>query len=191
MEFEEMKKVWDTQSNKNYYAIDEDVMHKRVMKKNFEIKRMSDVNEWALIVISLIVVGIMTYQGIVNGQSFKFASSAIFLFVAGYLYWDRKKRIKNDGSTDNTVLGNLEQAIRTIDYYIRKQQNFIWWFVLPATISMMINLYFSSRGLTWRIPFAVIAIFLGLLVAHLSLKNSVLPKKRNLESLRKVLLDSK
>ncbi len=190
MEFEEIKKIWDTQSNKNYYAIDEEAMHKRVMKKNIEVKRMSSVDEWGLIIISLFLVGFMIYKAIAFNQPHKFASSVIFLLVAGYLYWDRKKRIKNDGTSDNTVLSDLEQAIRTIDYYIRKQQNFIWWFVLPAAISMVINLSFQSQGAIWRIPVVIAAILLGLFVVHLSLKYFVLPKKRNLESLRKTLLNS-
>lgn len=190
MEFEEMKKIWDTQSNKTYYAIDEEAMHKRVLKKKDRIKRLANFDEWGIIIIALIVVGIMTYKAIAYQLPYKFSTSTIFLIVAVYMFFNRKKRIKNTGISDNTVLGDLEQAIRTIDYYIRRARNFIWWFIMPAALSMIINLSFTYEGEPLVIPGLIGTILLSLLVVHLSLKYSVLPKKRELESLRKTLTDS-
>lgn len=185
-----MKKIWDTQSNKTYYAIDEEAMHRRVMKKNTRIKRMTNFDEWGIIIIALMVAGFMAYRGIAHNQNYKFATSAIFLTVAIYMFWNRKKRIQNDGFSDNTVLGDLEQAIRTIDYYIDRARKFIWWFIMPAVLSMIINLSYTYEGEPLVIPGLIGTILLGLFVVHLSLKYSVLPKKRELESLRKTLTDS-
>ncbi len=45
MEFEEMKKIWNTQNKKNIYVFDEEALHRRVIKKNIGVKRMANIDE--------------------------------------------------------------------------------------------------------------------------------------------------
>ncbi len=189
MEFEEMKKIWDAQNNEQIYAINEQALHRRVTRKNIGIKRMANINEWGMLIISLLLALFMIIKGILDNEIYKFPQGAIFLIVAGYIYWDRKKRLKDEGHSDRTLLGDLEQAIRTIDYQIRRQRNFLWWFLMPAAVSILINTTFSYKGKSWWVwPFVVASFALSYWLVKKELRCKILPKRKNLDSLRNLLV---
>lgn len=189
MEFEEMKKIWDTQSSAPVYAIDEQALHRRVMQKNIGIKRLANINEWGMLIISLMLALYMILEGIRDSEIYKFPQGVIFLIVAGYIYWDRKKRLKNEGQSDRTLLGDLEQAIRTIDYQIRRHRNFLWWFLMPTAVTILINTAFTYKGKSWWVwPIVIISFALSYWLVKKELRCKILPKKESLESLRKLLV---
>lgn len=191
MEFEEMKKIWDTQNNEPIYAIDEQALHRRVMKKNIGVKRMANINEWGMLIISLMLALFMFIEGTLDNEIYKFPQGVIFLIVAGYIYWDRKKRLKNEDQSDRTLLGDLEQAIRTINYSIKRQRNFLWWFLMPTAVAILINISFTFKGKSWWVWFIVIAAFVfSYWLVKKELDCKILPKKEDLESLRKLLVET-
>jgi len=191
MEFKEMKKIWDTQNKKNIYVFDEEALHRRVIKKNIGVKRMANIDEWGMLIITLMLALYMIIEGMLDNAIYKFPQGAIFLIVAGYIYWDRKKRLKNEGQSDRTLLGDLEQAIRTIDYHIKRQRTFIWWFLMPTAFTILINMAYTYKGKPWWVwPFVMASFALSYWVVGKGLLCKILPKKENLESLRKLLVEA-
>ena len=191
MEFEEMKKIWDTQNNEQIYGIDEQALHRRVTRKNIGIKRMANITEWGMLIISFMLALFMIIKGILDNEIYKFPQGAIFLIVVGYIYWDRKKRLKNEGQSDRTLLGDLEQALRTIDYQIRRQRNFLWWFLMPTAATILINMAYTYDGKPWWVWLFVMASFaLSYWLVKKGLQCKILPKKENLESLRNLLIEA-
>ena len=189
MEFEEMKKIWDTQNNEPIYAINEQALHRRILKKNVGIKRMANISEWALLFISLVVALVMIAKGILDNEAYKLPQGVLFLMVAGFICWGRYRRIRIQGSSDGTLLGDLEQAIRTIDYHIKRERNFVWWFLLPAVASVVINFFYTFDGKPWWIWPAVIASFvLSYWVVKKTLRTNLVPRKEELESLRNLFI---
>jgi len=169
MEFKEMKKIWDTQNKENIYVFDEEALHRRVIKKNIGVKRMANIDEWGMLIITLMLALYMIIEGMLDNAIYKFPQGAIFLIVAGYIYWDRKKRLKNEGQSDRTLLGDLEQAIRTIDYHIKRQRTFIWWFLMPTAFTILINMAYTYKGKPWWVwPFVMASFALSYWVVLLN-----------------------
>ena len=192
MEFEEMKKIWDTQNKEPIYAINEQTLHRRVVKKNIGIKRMANMSEWGLLFISLTVALLMIVEGVLDNELYQLPQGAIFLIVAGYIYWDRKKRLEAEGQSDRTLLGDLEQAIRTIDHHIKRQRNFIWWFILPAAITVLISWAYTYQGKPWWLwPLVMASFAFSYWLVGKELRCKILPKKEDLISLRNMLVDTK
>ena len=152
---------------------------------------MANFEEWGMLIISLMLALYMIIEGILDNEIYKFPQGVIFLIVAGYIYWDRKKRLKNEGQSDRTLLGDLEQAIRTIDYKIKRQRNFIWWFLMPAAVTILINMAYTYDGKPWWVwPFVMASFVLSFWVVGKGLRCKILPKKQNLESLRNLLVET-
>ena len=191
MEFEEMKKIWNAQDNEQVYAIDEQALHRRVMKKNAGIKRMANFSEWGLLIISLGLALFMFVEAIFDNELYSIPQGVIFLIVATYIYWDRRKRLRSEGQSDHTLLGDLEQAIRTIDHHIKRQRNMVWWFMLPAAVTVLINSAFTYQGKPWWLwPAVILSFVLSYWIVEKELRCKLLPKRKNLESLRNLLIET-
>lgn len=189
MEFDEMKKIWDSQKNEPIYAIDEQTLHRRVIRKSMRIKRMVDLFEWGMLTVTLFLALFMMSKGLLDNEIHKFPQCILFLIVAGYIYWGRRKRLQNEGLSDKTLLGDLDQAILRIDYQIKRQRNFLWWFLMPAVIAILINLPYTYEGKPWWVwTLLVIAFSFSYWIVDKELRCKIIPKKRNLESLRSLLV---
>ena len=55
MEFEEMRKIWDSQNNAPIYAIDESTLYKRIKSKGNRASRIANTNEIGLTIIFVTV----------------------------------------------------------------------------------------------------------------------------------------
>lgn len=180
MEFEEMKKIWDTQTNRPLYVIDEDALHNRIRAKLRSTVRMNDTNDFGLILVALITaVLLLLIQGL---SIWNIITSAILILVAVYVLASRLGRIKQEQQFDRSMLGELGYAISGIDYEIRRSRTIMWWFILPVIIPAAIKL-FQADATLWQMIIVPAAFVLSLLVIQWGLKNSLIPKRRHLESL--------
>lgn len=190
MEFEEIKRIWDKQKNEPLYTIDESALHRQVLRKNRDIRRFASQTEWGIFLIALLLAAFMILQGSNDNEIYKFPQAAIFLVVAGYIFWDRRRRLKNEGPSDRSLLGDLEQAIRTTDYSIKRQRAFVFWFLIPSAITVLINqIYAYQRKTWWALLLVVFAFGLAYWVTKKELRCKLLPKKRNLQTLRNLLVE--
>ena len=64
-----MKKIWDTQNKKNIYVFDEEALHRRVIKKNIGVKRMANIDEWGMLIITLMLALYMIIEGKIGRAS--------------------------------------------------------------------------------------------------------------------------
>ena len=188
MEFEDMKKIWDEQNNENIYAINESELHSRVIRNKKRVRRMANKFEWTLF-IAMICCGLLTaVMGILHVQLFKLANAFIFFMIAGFIYKSRYDRIKYEGQSNLSLLGDLEQAIRSIDYHAKRQKNFFFWYMLPIFFTIIINATFGFSKPWW-----LWVLFLGFFTfAYWAIKKElscrILPKKEDLLHLRSLLL---
>src|SRR3954470_1068682 len=53
MEFEEMKKIWDTQNDRPLFVIDEPALHRRIISKKNQSGRISHISELLLILVNI------------------------------------------------------------------------------------------------------------------------------------------
>jgi hypothetical protein len=189
MEFEDMKKIWDEQNNENIYTINESELHRRVIRNKNRVKRMIDKFEWTFLLVMFGVGLFATIKGILDNQLFHFLDAFIFFLAAGYFYKSRLDRIKYEGQSNLSLLGDLEQAMRSLDYHGKRHKNFIIWCILPMVCITLIQLVYTYNNKPWWLW---IIAFGSFVFADWSIKKElhckILPKKEDLLHLRSLLL---
>ena len=188
MEFEDMKKIWDEQNNENIYTINESELHRRVIRKKNRVKRMINKFELTLLVAMIVCGLVTTIMGILHNQLFKLLDVLIFFTIAGYIYKSRKDRIKYEGQSNLSLLDDLEQTIRSLEYHAKRQKYFILWYMLPIFFTFIINATFHHSK-PWWLWVAFVAFFaFAYWAVKKELRCKILPKKEDLLHLRSLLL---
>lgn len=188
MEFEDLKKIWDTESQEHLYVIDERSLHQRVIRNNQNIQRMTTIFEWVMPLIMLTLAMAMIIEGIIDKEWYQLPEGGILLIVVIYLYRDRQKRLRYQGSSNQSVKEDLEQALRAINYQLKRQQNFVWWFIAPLVLTTLIHLVYTFDGKPWWVwPLALSSFVFSYWVVDRELQGKVLPQKEDLEALKKML----
>ena len=189
MEFEDMKKIWDEQNNENIYAINESELHRRVIKNKIKINHMINRFEWTFL-LTVIGIGLFALTfGILDHKLFHFLDAFIFFLAGGYFYKSRLDRIKYEGQSNFSLLGDLEQAIRSIEYHGKRHKNFIIWCILPlvcVTLIQLVSTYNNKPWWLWIVAFGWFVLADWRIKKELRCK--ILPKKEDLLYLRSLLL---
>jgi hypothetical protein len=190
MEFEEMKKIWDSQNNEPLYAINETALHDRIKQKGRGIYRNVSFFEWAMIGTTVGSSLLLTIDTIVEAGSWpRYISSGIILIIFLYMYGLRRQRQKYERQFNDSLLGDLDKAISQIDYIIGRTRTLLWWYLIPFAAAASISMYFDSKPFwLWCVMIGVLA--LGYWGGEKEIHHIHLPKKRDLESLRATLLQS-
>ena len=128
MEFDELQKIWDAQSNQPLYAINEKALHNRVQSKMNRARLAANVSEILLMIINL---GTGSFIFRIN---FLKKPANIFLYVLAawmfgtfvYILVSRVRRIKGDRRFDRSIRGDLQYAISLAAYQVRLSQLMRW-----------------------------------------------------------------
>lgn len=193
MNFEEMKKIWDTQNKKPMYAIDETTLLDIVKRKVGSTNRQVDLMEKGLLIINAIVFTVMMIKGINKDLGWiNFLTAGIVFLVSTYVIVQRIRRKKGENRFDRSLLGDLDNAISNIKYHIRMGRTFLWWYLLPFALPTFFNMYNSFDAKTVWVWLGIAVMFY---VAYRLTKWEVdrchIPKKRSLEALRNTLTEEK
>ena len=190
MEFEEMKKIWDAQHQQPLYAINETTLHKRIQQKSASIKRMVDCFEWSIIAITTFVSGFLVIGTLIEGEGFySYLYGSIVFLIAIYIFIGRRHRQRQERSFDQSLLGDLNQAISNTDYHITRLRRFVWWYILPFTLIYALSMYETFYGRPLWVWFLMPAAFIGAYFLFQRDIRKYLLKKRDLEALRNKLTE--
>ncbi|HEY5367473.1 MAG TPA: hypothetical protein VIJ75_00655 [Hanamia sp.] len=186
MEFNEMKKLWDSQNNEPLYAINEKALHNRILSKKKTGYHITNTSELLLIIVNagagLLVLGINISTPGVN--IFLYLGGAWMLLSALFILVSRIRRIKSSHQFDRSILGDLSQAISLAAYQVRLSQVGRW-NILPIGVFSLLALWESGKP-AWSIVIIAIIFAFGARVTvweHSIYKN----RKIELETLQKKL----
>lgn len=187
MEFEEMKKIWDTQNEEPLYVINEVALHRSIQSKKKRASRLTNVNDFGLMAVGIITA--LIYSFITeNPNIFDYLIVASLFFITGYVWIGRVRRKKQEQSFGRTMLGDLDHAISSVTYEVNRSKNMIWWFVLPLMTLIFLNM--SQEDLSiWKWVGIASAFVLSALLTRWDYERYQKPKKRRLEALRKKLAE--
>lgn len=179
-----MKKIWDTQNNEVMYAINEDALHRRIRSRSRRANRITNMNDIGLMVIAICTGLILLLIG--EQSLYDYLSAVALLMIALYILAGRIRRQKLENQFDRTILGDLEQAINSTGYEIRRAQTFFWWYLLPLGIPTLLNM--EQAGVpAWKWLIVPLAFVLSYLLVRWELRRKHLPRKRELQTLRELL----
>lgn len=187
MEFEELKKIWDTQNNQPMYAINEAALHKRIQSKMHRATRLSNINDIGLTMIALVTAAISLFLS-KPISVWDWIISAELVIIAAYILAGRIKRKKQEARFDRSMLGDLDHAINNFRYEERRGKTMVWWFIVPLAIPVLINM--AQKNSSWQQWLLIAGAFvLSYFVIRHDYTHHHIPQKRKLEALRKQLLE--
>ena len=187
MEFEEMKKIWDSQNKQPMYAIDEKSLHNIVKRKIKGAARKVNTFEYGMIAITVLVGIFMVNDGINDPQGWPDFITAIAAFgIAIYVIIRRSQRRKLENRFSQSLLGGLENAISKIDYLIQQGRSFVWWYIMPFAAVTLISSFITPRPV-WSWAIMAGAFVLAYLVTNWEVRKMHVPKKKSLEALKRTL----
>jgi len=186
MEFDEMKKIWDSQNNEPIYGINEKALHNRILSKKKQAHHITNISELLWIVVN-IGAGCLIF-----GMSFFKQSENIFMYLlsvwmvgsALYMLISRTRRIKSNNQFDRSMRGDLDQAISVATYQVRFS-NLGRWNILPMGILIILGVWSGGNSI-WL----ALGILISLILANYAAgweHNFYKGRKRELEMLKNKL----
>jgi hypothetical protein len=185
MEFDDMKKIWDSQNNELLYAINEKALHNRILAKKRQAFHITNITE-LLSIISSVSAGcfvfFMTYYK--SGNVFMYLMSGWMLLTALYFLVGRIHRINGNARFDRSMRGDLQHAVSVATYQVRISQ-LMRWNILPIGLFTLLGVLGGGKSL-W-LAVAILIFFVLISYASRWEHNIYKNRKRELEALQNKL----
>lgn len=142
IEFEEIKKVWDSQSNQQMYVINEQALHGRVMSKKSSSLHIANVSE---------LMGIMAYAGAsififaINTSAAMYALATWMMISAVYVAIGRYRRLRDDRNFGSSLMDDLNHAISVATYQVRIS-GLMRWNIVPIGLLIVVGLWSGGKS---------------------------------------------
>jgi len=147
MEFEEMKKVWDSQNDEPIYGINEKALHNRILSKKNQGNHITNVSELLLILVNIgsgcFILGINLFSQ--NGNVFMYLLSAWMICSALVLLYSRIRRRKKVDRFDRSMRGDLSHAISIATYQVHISQ-LMRWNIVPIGLFIILGVLDSGKS---------------------------------------------
>lgn len=184
MDFKDVQKIWNQQTNEPMYIIDQEALYRQVKRRGQQAERLANINEWGLMIIAVLTSVALYWIG--KDTSYQILASLTMLGTGAYVWWLRQMRLRQQQNGPLTILAELEQAITNANYLVRFAQTFAYWFLLP-TASVTIFRMAQREVDIWRWLLILGSFLLAFLLVRWELRCKHLPRKRALEELKDTL----
>lgn len=138
MEFDEMKKIWDEQSQKALYVFDEEALHNRVIQRKNKAAAVAGRSEQlmmgSLVFCTLVILGASLIKS--DFQLFPSLLAVITMVLAGVIYLRRQQRLNHQNTFDKSILGDMNAAIAHADFQVRLSAMGKWIYLVVALLSI-------------------------------------------------------
>ena len=160
MEFEEMKKIWDTQNNEPFYGVNEEALHNRILAKQRSAYHITNKSELLTIIANIGVACFILGVSLLNQSPNIFMIIlAAWMFVVGfYSLWSRVHRIKNGRRFDRSMLGDLRHAISVATYQVRFSQ-LMRWNLLPTCALFILGTWSIGTSFWFSLVLLILFVF--------------------------------
>ena len=186
MEFEELKKIWDAQTNQPLYAINEKAMYNLILSKKKQAHHITNISELLIIIVYIVTGSFVLGMNLFN-QSSNVSMYLLSLWMLGsalFMLLSRMRRIKGENKFDRSMSGDLDHAISVATYQVRISQIMLW-NILPIGVLTSLGLWEGGKPI-W-ISLIVLLFFALSYYAGGWEHNIYKRKKRDLEVLKKKL----
>jgi hypothetical protein len=188
MEFEEMKKIWDTQNNEPLYVINEKALHNRILFKQKRAGHVANFTE-RLLIFTNVGVGLFVLGVSLSKQSnnvFMYLTTAWMFITTLYVLVSRIRRMKGEHRFDRSMLGDLNHALSNATYQVRLSL-IMRWNIIPVGVLLVLGFWENAKSIL-----AVVVLLVFFVLAYYSAgweHNIYKARKRELDMLLKKLQD--
>lgn len=148
MEFDELKKIWDSQNNEPFYGINEKALHNRILSKKNQAHHITKISELLSITVYIVtacfIFGLNFFKQ--RGNVFMYLLAAWMLGSALYLLVSRFRRVNGNQKFDRSMRGDLSHAISVATYQVRIS-NLMRWNILPIGILIILGVWDSGKSI--------------------------------------------
>lgn len=187
MEFEELKTVWESQNDENLYTIDEEALYDQIREKSKSVNHKLNTYE-RLMFLGNLVIGFVLFADAVrgNGETYEYVLPLLYIAFSISTVILRRVRQNEEIQFELTMMGELDKAIWQINYLIKQGRSMMVWYMLPLMLVLTGTLILNSKPF-WALGTMVIVVPVSYFAGQWEINKWYVPKKRELESLRKKL----
>ena len=197
MNFDDLKIIWDDDNRGRSYTIDEDALHRIVVKRAQSFRKKIFWRDLREIGLTIPLVAFFLWRGIhltLKNEGSLFLTgwglilmSAGLIIPAAYVYARRLGQKRRDRRFEVSINGNLQKLISNVGHQIRLLNSVFWWGILPIIPGFIIVIV-GSAELNPINPFIRLLIGLVIIVVIYGLnkravRTYLIPQKKELESL--------
>ncbi len=162
MEFDELKKIWDTQNNEPLYVINEEALHNRVRAKKNAAAKKANWMEVILIGANLLAGTMLLWAVLFKGkeqETFIYIMMPLMLLVPFFLIYKRMKRKKSENNYAHTMLGDIEHALSNAAYTVTLSRTSQFYFFGIALLTMLSLIFDKDASLVSIIIISLFFVF--------------------------------
>ena len=197
MNFEDLKIIWDAESARPSYTLDEEALHRIVRQRSHSFWKKIFFRDALEIGVAIVLIWQFLRAGIRevadNGGAFSAASVSSFLmtmgvaFVASFIFVSRQLQKRREKRFDESIQGNLRKLLSNISHQIRLLSNVAWWYLFPLVPGVVVFIVSTAEEgeiNPWVRGLIVTLVFGGILWLNLrAVRKDLAPQKRELETL--------
>jgi len=187
MEFEELRKVWDTQNNEPMYVINESALYKSVTSKKEKGLKITNISELLSIIVHLGASAFILLSTILDRSSniYMYILAGWMMMTGVYCLFGRIQRKRGDRQFDRTMLGDLNYAVSIATYQVRFSA-LLRWNAIPIALLTLLGVWDAVRS-PWMI--IILTLFFAATLFASSWEHKYYKtRRRDVEELRKILL---
>ncbi|MEQ8471493.1 MAG: hypothetical protein RIC35_09915 [Marinoscillum sp.] len=186
-----MKKIWNADSQQHAYAIDENVMHEKIIRKKHGSSKTVNRMEWILMIANVLAGTAILVKVLVRdiNNPYLFAMVAVMYLSTAYIFWRRQVRLRDENQFDRTMLGDLDHAIRNATY--RERLSLLaFGYAIPFFILIWVAAYHDDKSIYYLIgiPILFIITILASVIEHRTIH---MRYRKRLVSMKKMLVGTK
>lgn len=184
MEFDELQRIWNTQTREPQWVINETALHNRIVAKKKQTGHITNISEWLILGVNLgagvFILG-LTMVKPTAGALWLYLMATWMLGTAAIVLANRLRRLKNTPSFDRSMLGEIRAAVSVATYQVRLSQ-WMRWNSLPIGLLSLLGVWKGEQSI-WLI--LAIGLFFTLTYLASGWEHGVYKaRKRELERLR-------
>jgi hypothetical protein len=189
MEFDDIKKLWHTQTDKPLFDMNNTLLHEHVMDRQRTTTHITQVSELLLIIVNLASATFIFIVTRAHGNNIYLLILSVWLAMSGaWVLYQRVRRLRGERNFDRSLHDEMNHTLSIATYQVRLARlgrlN-----ALPTGVLTLLSLW-EAGHMGWS--FAVIPFFLiaAYVVAGWE-TNIYVRRKKELELLKKKFDESK
>jgi hypothetical protein len=183
MDFEEIRKIWETQDSKPLYVMNDAVLYRQVVDRQRKTKHITQVSELLLIIVNVGAAAFILGTTLRGSMNISLTVLAVWLCLCGaWVLNARLRRVRGARNFDRSLQGEMNHALSIARYQIRLSR-LGQWNALPTGALTLIALWESGKGGWWLA--ALVLLFTIAYVAAGWETNIYIERRNELEAFRK------
>ena len=87
MDFKDLQKVWNQQTNEPMYIIDQQALYRQVRRRASQADRIARTNEWGIMIIAVLTSVMLRWVG--SDTAYQIVASEVMLGADSGAFWQR------------------------------------------------------------------------------------------------------